>query len=119
AASGAVAAPAGLSADGAAVYTRATLVGPVARSAGQNTGAAIESGTTPDGSFTRLADGTQVCTHRLTASAGGATAWTFPAPFAAPPVVTGTAETTTLSVPCLDSTPTTTGAAVSLRDAAG
>lgn len=72
----------------------ATL-GPVAQSAGVPTGAAMERGSNANGSFLRLADGTQICRVRLagipvTQPIGPFLrsepfAWTFPAPFVAGP----------------------------------
>lgn len=77
------------------VYTSANIVGPVAQSAGTPTGAVIEHGSTVNGTYTRFADGTQICAlpsspalgcndsyGALFRSATEAT-WTFPVAFAA------------------------------------
>ncbi len=80
--------------------SQASLLGPVAQSGGVPTGAVIERGATADGAYVRFADGTQICTHDAPAqasdvasgalfSAGSDAGWTFPQPFAAPPVVSG------------------------------
>jgi len=76
-------------------YSRGNLLGEVSQSGGQPTGAAIQSGSTANGSFLRLADGTQICTHSLTMLAGaynnvGGT-WTFAQPFVGTPSVSLTA----------------------------
>jgi hypothetical protein len=43
------------------VYTSANILGTVAQSAGVPTGAVIEQGSNANGSYTRFADGTQIC----------------------------------------------------------
>lgn len=69
------------------------IVGTVSEASGVPTGAIIERGANENGSYTRFADGTQICRHRATpaiaidtAFAGGfrsaAQTWTFPAAFA-------------------------------------
>jgi len=108
-----------LVADGAELYHRGNILGPVAQAAGAPAGAVLERGSTADGEWLRLADGTQICSHAMTASDMAATVWTYPAAFAAPPVLSGTAEATVLSVLCLDGAPGTAAAGFSLRDAAG
>jgi hypothetical protein len=80
------------------VFTTANVVGTVSEDAGTPTGAVIERGSTATGDYLRFADGTQICTrtetlavvttplgalHRDAALAD----WSFPAAFAAPPVV--------------------------------
>ena len=71
-------------------YGPGNLLGAVAQSGGVPTGAVIERGTNANGTYVRLADGTQICTHKpLIKPASDATAgvkstvWTFPAAFAA------------------------------------
>ncbi|UMA64728.1 DUF2793 domain-containing protein [Roseivivax marinus] len=72
-------------------YGPATLVGAVSEDGGTPTGAAIESGETGSGTYTRFADGTQICHVTGFATVGGAgAAWTFPKAFAATPSVTAT-----------------------------
>lgn len=120
AASGAVQAPAGLDAAalslaGSPVYARANLLGSVGQAAGVPTGAVIESGTNANGRYVRFADGTQMCTHLLTASSSAAVTWTFPAAFAEAPCLSGAAVATVSSTLCLDTAPTATTAALSLR----
>ena len=98
AATGAVALGSGLTVGGAEAYHRGNLLGSVGQSGGVPTGAVIEAGSSGDGSYTRFADGTQVCLSPTfsadTDTAAGAlwrqavaTAWSFPAGFAAPPAV--------------------------------
>lgn len=81
------------------------VTGTVAMSAGQPTGAVIQRGSTANGDFIRFADGTQICTFTLNIGpinlASGAifqgsvnAIWTFPAAFAAAPVVTGLTSST-------------------------
>jgi hypothetical protein len=92
------------------------IVGTVTQTAGLPMGAVIETGTNANGTYTRFADGTQVCRRSLAASAGAAVTWTFPAAFAAAPAVVGTAQATVLSAVCLDGAPTTTACTFSARD---
>lgn len=79
-------------------YTTANLLGPVAQSGGTPTGAVIESGSNANGSYTRWADGTQVCwvsefeVNDNSAFGGFAlkAPWSYPAAFAAQPSVVPT-----------------------------
>lgn len=72
-------------------YGPGNLLGPVSQAAGVPTGAVIERGTGPNGAYVRFADGTQICTATRSAAYAAAshcaTGWTFPAAFAATPVV--------------------------------
>lgn len=68
-------------------YGPGNLLGVVSESAGQPTGAGIEQGSDANGSYTRWADGSQICRTSASASAGGTSSWSFPMPFAAPPQV--------------------------------
>ena len=82
-------------------YTEANILGAVGQSAGIPTGAVVERGSNANGEYVRLADGTQICTRTNLAAANAGTAlgslfrssanvtWTFPAAFAATPVVSG------------------------------
>jgi hypothetical protein len=101
------------------LFTQASAVGTVAQSGGVPSGALMEAGSNANGDFQRLADGTQVCTRVLTANAGAATIWNFPAAFVTPPRVQGAAEATVLSVLCLDAPPAGTSCSLSLRDGSG
>ncbi len=102
------------------IYHQGNILGPVAQApGGQPSGAIIEQGQAGSGRWLRLADGTQICSHAMAASAVAATVWSFPQPFAAPPAVSGTAEATTLSGLCLDGAPAEDEVAFSLRDGAG
>ena len=65
------------------IYHGGTLLGTVSETGGVPTGAVFESGENANGIYTKWADGTQICSHVLTTSAGGDTSWTFPAVFAA------------------------------------
>ncbi|WP_052261579.1 hypothetical protein [Leisingera sp. ANG-M1] len=62
-----------------------SVLGTVSQSGGNPTGDLLERGSNANGEYVRLADGTQICTHRLAAGTGGDTRWTFPASFAAAP----------------------------------
>jgi hypothetical protein len=87
----------------ALVFNQSTLLGTVSTAAGQPTGAVIERGSNANGEFVRLADGTQICS-RVGLSAAAVTTtlgavfrsvdivWTYPAPFAVAPVVSGQAD---------------------------
>ncbi|MGD9916419.1 MAG: DUF2793 domain-containing protein [Paenirhodobacter sp.] len=86
-------------------YGPGNLLGTVAQSGGVPQGAVIERGTTANGEYIRLADGTQICFAVLsggsiTASGSGTWAdpyrsadlgWTFPAAFSVAPVVQASA----------------------------
>ena len=98
-------------------FNQSTLLGPVAQASGLPTGAAMERGSTANGEYVRFADGTQICTRtNLTAANASTTsgalfrsadvAWTFPASFAAAPVVTGDADDA--DAWCVAGTPGTT-----------
>lgn len=75
-------------------YSTATALGQVSQANGLPTGALIETGSNANGSYTRFADGTQICRHTLeitdiTSVAGAIfttaaeAVWTFPVAFAA------------------------------------
>ena len=89
AASGAPDLAPGASIDGQGAYHRGNLVGSVSQSAGQPTGAVIEQGSTAQGDYLRLADGTQICWGAITTATGGAVSWTYPVAFAGAAHVTG------------------------------
>ncbi len=75
-------------------YGPGNLIGTVAQSGGTPTGAVIESGSNANGSYTRFADGTQICwrSNFLTAASAAAT-WTFPALFASDDVAVSACST--------------------------
>lgn len=77
-------------------YGPGNLLGTVSESGGVPTGAVVERGSSSNGSYTRLADGTQICTHKLDLQLNSynnvVTDWTFPMSFAATPNVTLTAS---------------------------
>ena len=98
---------AGATIDGALAFHRANILGAVSQSGGTPTGAIFERGSNGNGSYTRFADGTQICAHELevdppnTASGGvfqGATAttWVFPAGFASGTLPTVSATDTNI-----------------------
>lgn len=70
----------GLDVSGA--LTGTGVVGIASEQSGVSTGAIIESGSNINGTYTRWADGTQICTDRRTSSSTGDSTWTFPATFA-------------------------------------
>ncbi len=85
------------------LYSQSTLLGPVSQSAGVPTGGAMQRGSSTNGEFVRLADGTQICTRSNLATPNASTpsgtlfrsadvAWTYPAAFAVAPVVTGSVD---------------------------
>ncbi len=87
----------------ALIFNQSTVLGTVSTVAGQPTGAVIERGSNANGEFVRFADGTQICTRIGLSAAAVSTAlgamfrsadvgWTFPAPFALAPAVSGQAE---------------------------
>lgn len=64
-------------------YGPGNLLGGVTQGGGVPTGAVLERGDNANGSYLRLADGTQICWHQMSSSAGGQTLWSFPAAFQA------------------------------------
>ncbi|WP_102110314.1 DUF2793 domain-containing protein [Oceaniglobus roseus] len=64
------------------MFDNTSAVGPVSQSAGLPTGGLMERGTTASGTFRRLADGTQVCSHAVTTSGTADLTWNYPATFA-------------------------------------
>ena len=70
------------------VFDTNNLLGTVSQDAGTPTGAVIERGSNANGEYVRFADGTQICTHVVTASASGGVAWTFSAAFHAIDAIT-------------------------------
>ena len=98
------------------IFTQGSILGTVSEASGVPTGRVIERGSNASGDYVRFADGTQICTRSMAAASGAAATWTFPAAFAAAPVVTGTAQAVVLSVVCLDTAPTTTAVTFSARD---
>jgi hypothetical protein len=87
----------------ALIFNQSTVLGTVSTVAGQPTRAVIERGSNANGEFVRFADGTQICTRSGLSAAAVSTAlgavfrsgdvtWTYPAAFAAAPVVSGQAE---------------------------
>lgn len=73
------------------------------------------SGSTANGFWLRLPDGTQICRQSLTPSASAATTWSYPQPFSAAPVISGTPQATVLCGLCLDAAPGPASASLSLR----
>lgn len=57
------------------------ITGTVAESGGTPTGSLFEKGTTASGSYTRFADGTQMCFASILTDSTGSVTWTFPAAF--------------------------------------
>jgi hypothetical protein len=94
---------AGATVDGRAIFTRGNVLGSVSQTGGVPAGAVLERGAGANGEFLRLADGTLICWRAglqapAVSTAEGAlwrsadVTWTYPAAFAAAPVVTGSAE---------------------------
>ena len=106
AADGVVDLPAGARSAGHAVLHRGNMVGATAQSGGVPTGSVIERGSNASGAYIRWADGSQICWTVLdlgSATFAGAgsfenpyrtniAAWTFPAAFSNPPVISGRAS---------------------------
>lgn len=92
------------SAGGGFTYDRSNVVGTVSQSGGTPTGAVLEGGSNANGTYLRLADGTQYCqkTHVIKASGDSTTGnksstWTFPAEFVSGPSVLGVVNTSSPS----------------------
>ncbi len=97
---GAAAFLAGATVAGQEAYHRGNVLGAVGQSAGLPTGALVERGSNANGEYVRFADGTQICTARLTINSTISTpllggyrnagqTWLYPAAFSAAPQVTG------------------------------
>lgn len=100
------------------IYGQNNVLGTVSQASGVPTGAIIERGSNANGEYVRFADGMQICTRTVTASASAGVAWTFPAVFIAAPVVTGSAVSSVLATICLDAAPSATAVTLSVRDKA-
>jgi hypothetical protein len=85
-------------------YRKDTILGTVSQAAGVPTGSVIERGSNANGSYTRWADGTQICTVNIPAAGNvsiaiggvfwtGSKAWVYPAAFSASPTCTGMEST--------------------------
>lgn len=62
-------------------YHDKNVVGVVSQLSGTVTGAIIERGSNANGEYVKFADGTMMCTHTLSTSAGGEVVWVYPAVF--------------------------------------
>lgn len=83
-------------------YGTDNILGTVSQSGGVPTGAVIEQGTNANGTYTRFADGTLICTHSLNGTTAGRTSygtglyqgpydtWTYPTSFVDIPNIIGT-----------------------------
>ena len=100
----------------AELWTKQTALGTVSQAAGVPTGAIIERGTNANGEYVRFADGTQIYTQTLTASAAAGMSWTYPAAFTVAPVVVGTSQATVLSCVMRDAAASVTACTISARD---
>ncbi len=101
----------------------AAVVGTVSHTGGVPTGAIIETGANVNGVFTKYADGTMVCSRRITGvtlafgspwTMGGtvwyaSTTWTFPSAFASAPVISASVSLSSRIgwASVINSTPTT------------
>lgn len=99
------------------VFAQQNILGPVSQSAGVPTGKLIERSSNGNGDYVRFADGTQICTHELTTSAGAGENWTFPAAFVAAPTVSGSCVAGVLSAVTQDAAPSSGSTTLSARDA--
>lgn len=107
--------------NGSQVYSRNNIVGTVSQSGGVPTGAVIERGSNANGSYTRWADGTQICTYvddqtafawnvasgNLWRSSQGI--WVYPMAFVSgqKPVISGLVETNIVAIMTMQSDTTT------------
>jgi hypothetical protein len=111
---------AGVTQDWDLLFSRKSVLGAVSQTSGVPTGGLIERGSNANGEYVRFADGTQICTRTVTASAlaigtaflGGfrsaGVSWAFPASFVAAPVMAGTALLNSSLTPVFDA-PTVSG----------
>lgn len=105
------------------LFSRATILGTVSQASGVPTGAVIEQGSNANGSYTRWADGTQICWNEISVSTAISTAlvggfrsstlsWTYPAAFSLEPGVNAI-PTDLTAVSCAVNTHNTTVANIS------
>lgn len=88
------------------VYIQSNILGTVSHSSGSPTGAIIERGSNANGDYVKFADGTMICTVRITQALAAITnayfggfrtagfTWTFPAGFAVAPQVSSNVTAT-------------------------
>lgn len=103
------------------ILDQSNILGTVSQSDGQPTGALMERGAGPDGSYMRFADGTQICTHRFDSPASSH-AWSFPAAFdpGTLPALTALAQHDTAARSATAGAgQSTTGATFNIWDASG
>lgn len=106
--------------DALGAYQASNILGTVSQSGGIPTGAILEGGSNANGTYLRLADGTQFCFASLSSSASVDVTWTFPVAFVSAPsqcgsgVGTGTTNVRSLT----SSSVTTTSLAFRVVDAA-
>jgi hypothetical protein len=76
-------------------YNNVNILGAVSQSGGTPTGAIIQQGGNANGTFTRFADGTQICHIRDFGLMvrGTSYTWTYPASFSALPTCHGNSQT--------------------------
>ena len=98
--------------------TGSAVVGTVSQTGGETTGAVMARGEGPDGSWLRLADGTQLCWNSLDSSASAAVGWSFPQAFIATPVVQASGQAGSPHLVTAGAV-TPTGAELSAWDLAG
>ena len=117
--SGQVQAPNGLTVAGQPAVHLGNLLGSVGQNMGVPTGAVLERGSTANGAFLRLADGTQICWHWVNSSSVAAVDWTYPVAFVGAVVVQATPSWD--GGACLAGTESTsaTAASFSVRDLSG
>lgn len=70
------------------------ITGTVSQSGGNSTGAIFERGSNANGSYTRFADGTQICTRFVETSASADSTWTYPVAFSTALACVGSAFAT-------------------------
>lgn len=63
------------------IYHEGTLLGTCGVAGGIPTGAVIETGINANGTYTRFANGLQICHQNMAVAATGSPTWTFPAAF--------------------------------------
>lgn len=105
---GAATAAQGAKAD--AAYQPSNILGTVSQSGGIPTGAILEGGSNANGTYLRLADGTQFCFASIASSASADVTWTFPVAFSLAPsqcgsgVGTGTTNVRSLTTSSVGTT---------------
>ena len=94
---------------------RTDIAGTVTQAGGIPTGAIVESGETVDGSYTRFADGTQICSRRNWLPDAAGSVWSYPRPFISQAGISVLATATNTTTPRVATALSTSAAEATVR----